>query len=355
MHLLFRATLSNTLILLSACWARSCTLRVAPGLPRLLTALPVVAINLSVPLLFHGREEFITHACYLLLLTWLGNFKVLALALNRGPLCKPLSLLQFVAFYGLPITPQLTREGGIPRMKSNNRFHQSAGTYVHLAQTWAVKMLLVGGVVWLLSTWQDRMPVILKELAQAFMLYWFLGVLMDGPAAFLSWGLGVSLSPHFDKPYLATSLSDFWSKRWNLTVGNSLRALCYDPIHEGRLIASEASYKPRKLRSAMAVCWTFVASGLMHELLIGYINPKGQTGHWLAFFSLQGPLVILESYVKKHCGFKLPRWCQVLTTISLLLLVGHYFFFPPVIGGHLDQYFFDSVKELARLPLRYVL
>jgi len=51
-------------------------------------------------------------------------------------------------------------------MKSNNRFHQSAGTYVHLAQTWAVKMLLVGGVVWLLSTWQDRMPVILKELAQ---------------------------------------------------------------------------------------------------------------------------------------------------------------------------------------------
>lgn len=71
------------------------------------------------------------------------------------------------------------------------------------------------------------------QFCAAFMLYWFLGVLMDGPAALLGWGLGVKLSPHFDKPYLSTSVSNFWSGRWNLTVGNALRHLCYDPVHEG--------------------------------------------------------------------------------------------------------------------------
>lgn len=68
----------------------------------------------------------------------------------------------------------------------------------------------------------------------AFMLYWFLGVLMDGPAAFIGWMTGIQISPHFDAPYLSTSISSFWSRRWNLTVGNVLRFLCYDPVHEGQ-------------------------------------------------------------------------------------------------------------------------
>ena len=38
----------------------------------------------------------------------------------------------------------------------------------------------------------------------------------------------------------------------------------------GRLIASDKPYKVSKLRSAAAICWTFVVSGLMHEFLIWY-------------------------------------------------------------------------------------
>lgn len=68
----------------------------------------------------------------------------------------------------------------------------------------------------------------------AFMLYWFLGVLMDGPAALIGWVTGLHISPHFDAPYLSASHSEFWSHRWNLTVGNMLRYLCYDPVYEGR-------------------------------------------------------------------------------------------------------------------------
>ena len=41
------------------------------------------------------------------------------------------------------------------------------------------------------------------------------------------------LQPHFDSPYLATSLRDFWGRRWNLTAANTLRFLVYEPILQG--------------------------------------------------------------------------------------------------------------------------
>lgn len=61
---------------------------------------------------------------------------------------------------------------------------------------------------------------------------------MDGPAAVIGWLFAMPISPHFDAPYLSSSMSEFWSKRWNLTVGNTLRSLCYDPVHEGEQSAN---------------------------------------------------------------------------------------------------------------------
>jgi hypothetical protein len=54
-------------------------------------------------------------------------------------------------------------------------------------------------------------------------MYTFLGLLMDGPASLAAALIGLRIAPHFDKPYLASSLTDFWSRRWNLTAGNALR------------------------------------------------------------------------------------------------------------------------------------
>lgn len=72
----------------------------------------------------------------------------------------------------------------------------------------------------------------------AFELYFFLGTLMDGAASMASSMLGIRIAPHFDQPYLSSSFSDWWSHRWNLTVGNCLRTLCYDPIVEGETACS---------------------------------------------------------------------------------------------------------------------
>jgi hypothetical protein len=70
-------------------------------------------------------------------------------------------------------------------------------------------------------------------------LYAFLGLLMDGPASAASTLIGLRIAPHFDAPYLCSSLSDFWSRRWNLTAGNALRflVLCFSNL-QGTLIVN---------------------------------------------------------------------------------------------------------------------
>lgn len=52
---------------------------------------------------------------------------------------------------------------------------------------------------------------------------------------------GVKVAPHFDAPFLATSLSDFWSHRWDLVAGNQLRNCVYAPIVEGVLLPARLS------------------------------------------------------------------------------------------------------------------
>ena len=58
-------------------------------------------------------------------------------------------------------------------------------------------------------------------------MYAFLSLLMDGPASLATSIVGLRIAPHFDQPYLASSLTDFWSRRWNLTAGNALRFLVH--------------------------------------------------------------------------------------------------------------------------------
>lgn len=62
-------------------------------------------------------------------------------------------------------------------------------------------------------------------------LYSLLSCVMDGPGAALSGWAGVAVSPHFDRPWLSTSVASFWSGRWDLAAGNVLRqySLVFEP------------------------------------------------------------------------------------------------------------------------------
>ena len=41
-------------------------------------------------------------------------------------------------------------------------------------------------------------------------LYALLGGIFDGPGTVVTSLAGIAISPHFDQPYLSTSLTDFW-------------------------------------------------------------------------------------------------------------------------------------------------
>lgn len=58
------------------------------------------------------------------------------------------------------------------------------------------------------------MPGLLRSFVWSVGLYALLSGIMDGPGALLTGLLGMELSPHFDKPWMANSSASFWNKRW---------------------------------------------------------------------------------------------------------------------------------------------
>ena len=57
------------------------------------------------------------------------------------------------------------------------------------------------------------------------MIYAYISAIMDGVGGLALRLIGLHITPHFDKPFLSTSVKDFWGRRWNLVGGSSLRML----------------------------------------------------------------------------------------------------------------------------------
>jgi membrane bound O-acyltransferase family protein len=100
---------------------------------------------------------------------------------------------------------------------------------------------------------------------------------------------GVDARPIMQAPLSATSLSDFWGRRWNL----GFRQLTY------RLI-----FQPVRVRSGVlaATVLSFFASGVIHELVIS-LPARGGYGLPTLYFVLQSLGVLLErSMTGKRLG-----------------------------------------------------
>ncbi|KAI3811962.1 hypothetical protein L1987_16660 [Smallanthus sonchifolius] len=83
-------------------------------------------------------------------------------------------------------------------------------------------------------------------------------------------GSDFEIEPQFNEPYLATSLQDFWGRRWNLMVTRILRPAVYDPIREN------SSPVLGKLWSRLpAIFATFVVFGFFcHSFKINRASPN---------------------------------------------------------------------------------
>ncbi len=99
--------------------------------------------------------------------------------------------------------------------------------------------------------------------------------------ASLAWRrAGVQAEPIMRAPILSSSLGELWGKRWNLGFRDIAHELIFAP------------FAPR-LGSAGAAFAVFIASGLVHELVIS-VPAGGGYGLPTAYFAVQGLGVLAE-------------------------------------------------------------
>ncbi|KAG2433898.1 hypothetical protein HXX76_008251 [Chlamydomonas incerta] len=173
---------------------------------------------------------------------------------------------------------------------------------------------------------------------------------------------GVELVRPFDSPLAATSLADFWGRRWNVTQSRVLKGLLYDPLVEGRWRPTHMATPPppppppvsappqqqaagsssatgssaaephtappppdgasllpdqhqhqhhqhhqhqhhqrhHQVRKAAALLAVFVWSGLEHELFHWLSTRRlSPGGGWFLFFAVHGVLLVAESAVTR--------------------------------------------------------
>ncbi|PRW60188.1 putative long-chain-alcohol O-fatty-acyltransferase 5 [Chlorella sorokiniana] len=361
--------------LLTAAWVFAAR-RLAPGLPRLAAALPVLAFNCAAPLLFRRLDatdrskpnEMISVGMIEFAFVWLCCYKVLAWVCNRGPLVRPWRPLQFAAIMLAPISP--VEEHAAHAQQRNGRQAEHAGGAAVMAGAFAAKVALLAAGLALVTF--VPLPKLAREFVYTLGIFSILSFAMDGPAAPISALLGVKVAPHFDAPFLATSLSDFWSHRWDLVAGNQLRNCVYAPIVEGQLVhsappdrrrsarlsaaasAAPAAAAQRKQRRLLGMAACFLVSGLMHEVQLWYMTGQTSRGLLTAFFAAQVPLLLAERWLGallRRSGLLPPRPLRSVATLSVLLLLAHWTWWAAYEQYGVTQAAIDSLQQLSRAVL----
>ena len=143
--------------------------------------------------------------------------------------------------------------------------------------------------------------------------------------------LGVDAPPIMQKPVSSISLSEFWGKRWNL----GFRQLSYEFV-----------FRPLRvpLGVAMASMCVFVASGLIHDLVIS-IPARGGYGLPTAYFVLQGLGVLFERSRPGH-ALGLGRGVAGWIYMALFTAGPAFFLFHPPFVFHVILPFVRAIKAL---------
>uniref|UniRef100_A0A7N0TSQ1 Wax synthase domain-containing protein n=1 Tax=Kalanchoe fedtschenkoi TaxID=63787 RepID=A0A7N0TSQ1_KALFE len=298
---------------------------VPAGKMRFLLISPVVILFLLLPLRLTsihlgGSTTFF--------IAWLGTFKLMLFSFNKGPLSADpsISLPRFLAVASLPIKVNPKSDfDGTPGGTSVAETDPSA----HSARGYALRAALLA-VVLKLYDYKDRLHPTAILFLYSLHLYIGLELILAVVGAAARAGFGLELEPQFNEPYLATSLSDFWGRRWNLVVTSILRPTVYEPVTS--LLAGSMG---REKAQPVAVLATFAVSAIMHELMMFYLSRLIPTGEMSAFFLLHGACVVAERAVARRMRgrWKVPRLVASFLTIWFVLSTGFWLFYPEFIRG----------------------
>ncbi|GLI61294.1 hypothetical protein VaNZ11_003648, partial [Volvox africanus] len=279
---LWRLQICIILLWLCTLWTHQMVLPLRPGWRRLVAAVPAVTALIAAPFLFHPFNEPILSMTTAFMSVRMPVTKLLAACYSRGPLAalptKPrahgdatahgrVPALPLVTFFMLcPVVPRVGRAGERGDGKCEGRTPEgpncggdATNTYyspsnLHRTHSSAYRACgdrrrLLRGLAgkWLAFTFTSALAVrygniapLAVHAALAYGMLAIMGGMMDLTALYCTIWWDVDLVPPFHNPFQATSLSDFWAHRWNVTQSRVLKGLLYDPIVEGRLVPEEA-------------------------------------------------------------------------------------------------------------------
>ncbi len=128
---------------------------------------------------------------------------------------------------------------------------------------------------------------------------------------------GVDARPLMDWPMAATSVSDFWGRRWNTAFRDIAHSFFFRPV-------------VRRVGGVWALWASFLFSGLVHDLVIS-VSAGGGYGWPTLYFLGQGAAVLLErSRPGKALGLG-RGWRGWLLTATVILGPAYWLFHPPFI------------------------
>ncbi|XP_074358389.1 acyl-CoA--sterol O-acyltransferase 1-like [Apium graveolens] len=310
--------------LASLCYCHTIAKFIPKGTTRFLTILPISILFTLLPLNLTTMHLGAT-SCFFV--AWLANFKILLFAFDKGPLASnpPLPLSLFIPLACLPIRIH-------DHDHSNEEFKETPRKQNQSSLNYGMKILVLGFLVKFYG-YKELFHANFILLLYSIHMYLGLELLLAMFANLARLLMQVELEPQFNEPYLATSLQDFWGKRWNLMVSNILKPAVFEPTR-----SIFTGLFGRKWAAFPGVLATFFVSGLMHELVFYTYGRQKTRWEVLYFFLLHGVSLCVEIGLKKAVNgkFRLPLTLSRPLTIMYVVVTSFWLFFPPFLRGNAD-------------------
>ncbi|KAG6394126.1 hypothetical protein SASPL_144705 [Salvia splendens] len=252
-------------------------------------------------------------------IAWLASFKLILFASASGPLhsTPPLPLSLFLPLACFPIKPQHPYTKPSPQQ-----------SHINLPTKITILALLIQ-----VYTYKHHLHPKLIWCCYCIHIYFMLEILLSLAGSVARAFTRIEIEPQFNEPYLATSLQDFWGRRWNLMVPKTLHPTVYLPVR--RAAARLTGWRWAAIPAVLA---TFLVSGVMHELVVYNFGRVVPTGEMLGFFLLHGVSLSAEIVVKRVVPerFWVGRAVSGPATVAYVVWSSFWLFFPPFLRAGAD-------------------
>ncbi|XP_071703847.1 probable long-chain-alcohol O-fatty-acyltransferase 5 [Rutidosis leptorrhynchoides] len=299
------------------------------GIYRFISLIPIFYIFTILPLYC---TSIFTTAITFSFTTWLTNFKLIRFAfdLEQSPYHRSISLLNFIIFTSLPIKSK----------------RSSTSTKTPFLYKLGFQILIFSILVQTVLDYRIRAHQNIVFIIYCGLLFLIIDIVSAVVNALMFALIGLELEPSSNKPYMATSLQNFWGS-WNLMVTNTLRYTVYKPV-----VTVFSNYKWAPLAGILA---SFLVSGLMHELFVYQLSREKATWEMTRFFVIHGICVVVEMMIKRSLAgrrWRLPDFVATVLTVGFVTVTGFWLFFPPLVRRRLDV---KVLQEFTRLDFLHLL